>query len=146
MVFYKNVSDLAEKIHKISRDEKLRKSIGRLGKEKYFKIFNSTLVAEFIINKTFGSRIQKNLPGINKVFSVIIPTYNNLEYLKLCIKSLELNSYYNHELIFHINEGTDGTLNYKKKKNTNTLTQKRMKEFVLLSTRQLRFLHINTFS
>ena len=90
--------------------------------------------------------IQKNLPGINKVFSVIIPTYNNLEYLKLCIKSLELNSYYNHELIFHINEGTDGTLDYIKKKNTNTLTQKRMKEFVLLSTRQLRFLHINTFS
>ena len=60
--------------------------------------------------------IQKNLLGINKVFSVIIPTYNNLEYLKLCIKSLELNSYYNHELIFHINEGTDGTLDYIKKK------------------------------
>ena len=59
MVFYNNVNDLAEKIHKISRDEKLRKSIGRLGKEKYFKIFNSTLVAEFIINKTFGSSNTK---------------------------------------------------------------------------------------
>ena len=29
MVFYKNVSDLSEKIEKISEDEKLRKSIGR---------------------------------------------------------------------------------------------------------------------
>ena len=53
MVFYKNINDLSEKIIKISNDEKLRKLIGKKGKEKYFKYFNSTLVAEFIINKTF---------------------------------------------------------------------------------------------
>ena len=52
MVFYKNVSDLSEKILKISRDEKLRKSIGKKGKNKYFKYFNSNIVADFIINKT----------------------------------------------------------------------------------------------
>lgn len=46
------------------------------------------------------------------MFSVIIPTYNNINYLKLCIKSLKQNSKYNHELIFHINEGTDGTLDF----------------------------------
>ncbi len=54
MVFYKNLSDLSEKISKISRDEKLRKFIGKNGKEKYLKYFNSNLVAEFIINKSFG--------------------------------------------------------------------------------------------
>jgi len=54
MVFYKNVSDLSEKIEKISNDEKLRKSIGKKGKMKYMKYFNSTLVADFIINKTFN--------------------------------------------------------------------------------------------
>ena len=53
MVFYKNLSDLSEKISKVSQDEKLRKSIGKNGKEKYLKYFNSTLVAEFIINKSF---------------------------------------------------------------------------------------------
>ena len=52
MVFYKNVSDLSEKILKISRDEKLRKQIGRKGKIKYMKYFNSTKVANYIINKT----------------------------------------------------------------------------------------------
>jgi len=51
------------------------------------------------------------------IFSVIIPTYNNLDYLKLCIKSLKKNSKYNHELIFHINEGIDGSLNYIKSNN-----------------------------
>ena len=52
MVFYKNVDDLSEKIKKISGDDKLRRKIGKNGKEKYMKYFNSTKVAEFIINKT----------------------------------------------------------------------------------------------
>ena len=60
MVFYKNVSDLAEKISKISRDEKLRKSIGKKGKDKYLKYFNSDLVAQFIIDKTLGINKRNN--------------------------------------------------------------------------------------
>ena len=59
MVFYKNVSDLSENIEKISADEKLRKSIGKKGKTKYMKYFNSTLVADFIINKTFDINNKK---------------------------------------------------------------------------------------
>ena len=54
MVFYKNVSDLSEKILKISRDDKKRRSIAKNGKEKYMKYFNSDLVAEYIINKTMN--------------------------------------------------------------------------------------------
>ena len=53
MVFYKSLDDLSEKISKISQDEKIRKKIGRKGREKYLKFFNSTLVANFILNKTF---------------------------------------------------------------------------------------------
>ena len=54
MVFYSNVSDLAEKISRISRDEKLRRSIGKNGKAKYLKYFNSNLVSQFIVNKTLN--------------------------------------------------------------------------------------------
>ena len=56
MVFYKNISDLSEKILKLSKDEKLRKKIGKKGKIKYLKYFNSNLVAKFIINKTLDIR------------------------------------------------------------------------------------------
>ena len=59
MVFYKNTSDLSEKILKISSDDHLRKSIARRGKQKYMKFFNSTIVADFIINKTLGLEIKK---------------------------------------------------------------------------------------
>ena len=47
-------------------------------------------------------------------FSVLIPTYNNLDYLKLAINSIKDNSIYEHEIILHINDGSDGTLNYAK--------------------------------
>ncbi len=46
------------------------------------------------------------------MFSIIIPTLNNLNYLKLCINSLKKNSSLNHEIIIHVNNGTDGTLEY----------------------------------
>ncbi len=51
------------------------------------------------------------------MFSIIIPTLNNLEYLKLCIKSIKKNSKFNHEIIPHVNIGTDGTLEYLKNEN-----------------------------
>ena len=60
MVFYKNLSDLSEKIIKILNDEKLRKKIAKNGKSKYMKYFNSNLVAEFIINKTLEINSNKN--------------------------------------------------------------------------------------
>ena len=44
--------------------------------------------------------------------SIIIPTFNNLEYLKICINSLKKNSTYKNEILLHINEGVDGTLEY----------------------------------
>tara|TARA_B100000686_G_C16793682_1_gene980634 strand:- start:993 stop:1880 length:888 start_codon:yes stop_codon:yes gene_type:complete len=49
--------------------------------------------------------------------SIIVPTYNNLSYLKLFIKSIEENSKYLNEVIVHINDGSDGTLDYVKNKN-----------------------------
>ena len=51
------------------------------------------------------------------MFSVIIPTLNNLEYLKNCINSIKKNSKYKHEIIIHVNVGNDGTTNYLDKEN-----------------------------
>ena len=62
--------------------------------------------------------VQKSICGINhKMISIVIPTYNNLDYLKLCLKSLKRNSAYKHEIIIHINDGSDGTLNFVKNNN-----------------------------
>tara|TARA_B100000131_G_scaffold109601_1_gene106512 strand:- start:287 stop:1123 length:837 start_codon:yes stop_codon:yes gene_type:complete len=48
------------------------------------------------------------------MISIVIPTYNNLDYLKLCLNSIKKNSIHNHEIIIHINDGSDGTLEFVK--------------------------------
>ena len=45
-------------------------------------------------------------------FSIIVPTFNNLEYLKLCIDSIKKNSKYNHEIIVHNNGEKEPTNSY----------------------------------
>ena len=54
MVFYNNLNDLSEKIHKYKKNINDRKKIARNGKKMYFKYFNSTIVADFILSKTFS--------------------------------------------------------------------------------------------
>ena len=46
------------------------------------------------------------------MFSIIIPTFNNIQYLKNCIESIKKNSNFEHEIIPHVNEGSDGTIEY----------------------------------
>lgn len=48
------------------------------------------------------------------MFSILIPTWNNREHLKLCIQSIEKNSKWEHEILIHVNEGADGTLEWVK--------------------------------
>ena len=51
------------------------------------------------------------------MFSIVIPTFNNLEYLKSTIKSLKKNSNSKYEIIVHVNDGSDGTKDYLKSEN-----------------------------
>ena len=51
------------------------------------------------------------------MFSIIIPTFNNLKYLIKCLESIKKNSFFNHEIIPHVNEGSDGTIDYLKTNN-----------------------------
>lgn len=44
--------------------------------------------------------------------SIIIPSWNNLALLKLCIGSLLTNSAFSHQIIIHVNDGSDGTLEW----------------------------------
>jgi len=54
IILYDNISDLSKKIIKYTSNDKLRQKIAKNGRNKYFKYFNSTIVAEYIINRTFN--------------------------------------------------------------------------------------------
>lgn len=61
---------------------------------------------------------SKSKPSKNEqLFSILIPTWNNLEYLKVCVGSLRKNSRYFHQIILHINEGNDDTREWAEQEN-----------------------------
>ena len=61
LIFYNSISELSEKIIKYSLDDKKRIKVAKKGKCKYFKYFNSSLVAKYIISTTFGNTKIKYL-------------------------------------------------------------------------------------
>ncbi len=50
-------------------------------------------------------------------FSIIVPTLNNLDYLKILISSIKKNSSFDHEIIVHVNENLDDTIVFLKEEN-----------------------------
>jgi len=45
-------------------------------------------------------------------YTLLIPTWNLLDYLKLCIRSIQQNSHYRPQIIIIVNDGSDGTIEW----------------------------------
>jgi hypothetical protein len=54
----------------------------------------------------------RRTPAARSHFAVLIPSWNNLGYLQLCIRSLRTHSTVPLQLIVHVNDGSDGTLEW----------------------------------
>jgi GT2 family glycosyltransferase len=82
------------------------------------------------------------------VFSILIPTFNNFDYLEICINSLKKNSVYNNQIIVHINgkdlktenfliknkiSFTKSELNYGMSKSLNKASKKAFNEYIVIS-------------
>ena len=57
-VFYESHQDLNKKLNKMLKNNSVRNNLARKGRMKYHKNYNSTIIADYIISKTFG--IKKN--------------------------------------------------------------------------------------
>ena len=44
------------------------------------------------------------------MFSIVIPTWNNLPFLELAVATIRRHSAHDHEILVHVNDGSDGTL------------------------------------
>ena len=58
-----------------------------------------------------GWRVEWN-PGRfrgDEAFSIVIPTWNNLPFLRLCVQSIRRNSAFPHQIVLHVSDGSDGT-------------------------------------
>ncbi len=57
IIFYKNISDLSEKIKFYSKKDNLRKKIAKRGKKKYFKLFNEQRIAKYFTDISLGKDV-----------------------------------------------------------------------------------------
>lgn len=46
------------------------------------------------------------------MFSIVIPTWNNLAHLQLVVKSIREHSAEKHQIVVHVNDGSDGSLDW----------------------------------
>ncbi len=56
IVFYKNVSDLSDKINFYAKKDILRKKIAKKGKKKYFKLFNEKKITKYLVDVSLGKK------------------------------------------------------------------------------------------
>jgi glycosyltransferase involved in cell wall biosynthesis len=54
---------------------------------------------------SYHSHTQKG----EEKFTILLPSWNNLGYLQTCIDSIRKNSAYAHQVVVHVNDGSDGT-------------------------------------
>ena len=121
VVYYTNFNDLIKKIRYYAKNDNERIKIAKLGHKKYHEHMSNIVVTKYIMS-CLVLKIIRNHFGIQfrlTMFSILIPTFNNLEYLKLCIKSLNKNSYFKNQIICHVNIGDDGTVDFLNQNNIN---------------------------
>ena len=56
--------------------------------------------------------MRNNSTNMKGLTSIIILTYNQIEYTKLCVKSIESYAGFDHEIIFVDNASTDGSVDF----------------------------------
>jgi len=57
-------------------------------------------------------QLQPNTVSKCTGFSIVIPSWCNLEFLRICLNSLKKNSQLEHQIVLHLNDGSDGSLEY----------------------------------
>ena len=95
VVFYKDINDLTKQINFYKENNSKRSRIAKNGKKKYFKLFNNQIIADYISSRLFDFKPKiLTLDELKYSLSIIIPTFNNIEYFQLCIKSIRQNFKY----------------------------------------------------
>ena len=56
-----------------------------------------------------GAELHPGVFAGDELSSIVIPTWNNLDFLKLCVRSIRENSAFRHQIVLHVNDGADGT-------------------------------------
>lgn len=101
--------NFAADVIRLYKDKELWNRLSENGRKKVFGEWSPAVVGKKI-KSIFNKSENKSEP----LASIIILTYNGLEYTKQCFDSVHRNTSYPHEIIFVDNASSDGTVEYLK--------------------------------
>ncbi len=121
-----SIEEWIEAIVRLYNDETLWNRLSQNGQslmaERYSTEITSERMKQLLSYNSFEevkaqahSSIINSKQGIAKTVSIVILTYNNLEYTKKCVASIQKNTRQPYELIFVDNASKDNTVKYLKK-------------------------------
>jgi glycosyltransferase involved in cell wall biosynthesis len=87
------------------RSQPIRERIGQAGRAAVIQAFSIDAIGQQWLDLMKRLCRQHNSP---ESVDIIIPTWNNLDYLKVTIESVRANTFWPHRIIV-VNSGTDGT-------------------------------------
>ena len=58
IILYNSISDLCDKINFYKNNDLIRKKIANKGRKKYFKLFNELKTTKYILEKSFGNKLN----------------------------------------------------------------------------------------
>ncbi len=113
-VVYRNEKELLEKIHYYLQNARERENIARAGRKHVlvWHTYKNRMAA--LLEQVLRLEQNAALSVPTKRASIVILTYNGLEYTKQCIQSIRENTRAPYELIVVDNGSTDGTREYLK--------------------------------
>jgi len=103
-----NPDEFATAITRLYTDEKLWHNLVENGKNHIKQNYSTEAVAKKLDNLVKGVKVMVKQP----VVSIIIPTFNQLGYTKLCLTGIRRFTPEPYELIVVDNSSTDGTIDY----------------------------------
>ena len=115
LVMYKDEADLIARINEYLELEEEREAIADAGRNHVHKYHTYQHRMGAVLQSAFANEYT----GLNSgseltagLCSIVILTHNQLEYTKLCVKSVERFMDSDYEIIFVDNASTDGTVEY----------------------------------
>jgi|GEM_PF-404064 len=110
-----DAEDFAEAIIQLYDNEGLWQQLSTNGREHVSEKWGTKPVKEklntlFDQNSSVDTAVAQ--PGFQLLVSIVILTFNALEYTRQCIESIQQNTSVEHEIVFVDNASTDGTVEY----------------------------------
>ncbi|NOY77249.1 MAG: glycosyltransferase [Calditrichaeota bacterium] len=139
LVTYTDEKELLEKLHYYLEHPAEREKIARNGRNWALRKHTYRHRMAALLETVFTQEKQRQPEEVKSLTSIVLLTYNGLEYTQKCIESIRKHTHVPYELIVVDNGSTDGMVNYlKSQKDVHLIQNKKNRGFAAGNNQGIR--------